>query len=218
MRKMTKSYFLAISIVCFFLSSVSMAVNAEEETLQFSKYSKNLQRKPIVSDSGAIYDNWRWAYFAGEVSVSGVLWIEDDAYFLIPDANSSKILPQVIGPKYGYASKIEKILLSIDGQNIDATLLPKNDFEAKAKMVRQLKLAWESQFLTKLLGSDEAIKLLENKPEVVKINVIVKIKNVLTTVECDTRHYGADVIEIRLPQDTSKRLLALSNTPKFQGC
>lgn len=148
----------------------------------------------------------------------GVLWIEDDAYFLIPDASSSKLLPQVIGPKYGYARKIDKMLLFLVGQNIDATMLPKSDFEARAKMARQMELTWETQFLAKLLGSDQAIKLLKNKPEVVKINVIAKIKNILTTVECDTRHYGASIVEIRLPQDTSKRLLALSNTSKFQGC
>lgn len=195
-----------------------MAVNAKEETLQFSKYSKNLQLKPIIDDKGAINNNWRWAYFEGEVTVSGVLWIEDDVYFLIPDANSANLLPQVIGPKYGYARRIDKMLLFVVGQNIDATLLPKSDFEARAKMARQMELAWETQFLTKLIGKDKANKLLENKPEVIKINVVSTIKNIMTTVECDTRLYGADIVEIRLPQDSTKRLLAMSNTPKFQGC
>lgn len=215
MQRMTKSYFFIISMCCLFLSSISLAVNAEEEKLQFSKYSKNLQQKPIVYDNGAIDDNWRWAYFEGEVTVSGVLWIEDDAFFLIPDAKSAKLLPQVIGPKYGYARKINKLLLN---KGIDYSGIPKPGSEIRGKFINDIETRWEREFFTKLLGSDEAIKLLKNKPEVVKINVVAKIKNILTTVECDTRLYGADIVEIRLPQDSTKRLLAMSNTPKFQGC
>lgn len=215
MQRMTKSYFFIISICCFFLSSISLAVNAEEEKLQFSKYSKNLQQKPIIDDEGAINNNWRWAYFEGEVTVSGVLWIEDNAYFLIPDAKSAKLLPQVIGPKYGYARKINKMLLH---KGINYSGIPKPGYESRGKFIKDIETRWEREFFTKLLGADEAIKLLKNKPEVVKINVVAKIKNITTTVECDTRHYGADIVEIRLTQNSSKRMLAMSNTPKFQGC
>jgi hypothetical protein len=212
---MTKSYFLIISIVCFLLSSVSTAANAEEEKLQFSKYSKNLQQKPIVYEGGAVDSNWRWAYFEGEVTVSGVLWIEDQAYFLIPDAKSAKILPHVIGPKYGYARMIDKLLLN---KVIDYSGIPKPGSEIRGKFVRDMQHNWEAEFLTKLLGSNKATELLNNKPEVIKINVVANIKNIITTVECDKRLYGAKVVEIRLLQDTSKRMLAMSNIPKFQGC
>lgn len=136
-------------------------------------------------------------------------------FFLIPDAKSDKLLPQVIGPKYGYARKINKMLFN---KGIDYSGIPKPGSEIRGKFINDIETRWEREFFTKLLGSDEAIKLLKNKPEVVKINVVAKIKNILTTVECDTRLYGADIVEIRLPQDTSKRLLAKSSTPKFQGC
>lgn len=191
-----------------------MVVNAEEEKLQFSKYSKNLQQKPTLDFNGVVIDNWRMAGFEGEVTVEGVLWIED-GYYLIPDAKSAKLLPHVVGPKYGYARKIEKILLS-DG--LDYSGLPKADLSARHEIVKQMQNRWETEFLTNLLGSDEANKLLKNKPKVVKINVIAKIKNFGTSVDCDSRGYGADIVSIRLPQDTSKRLLAKSNTPKFQVC
>lgn len=187
--------------------------------LVFSKYSPRLTLKPHDNERYPA----RYAQFAGTVEIRATLWVENDefggsAYHLIPTKASEKLLPRVVGGKYASPARVDKLLIENEHIHIMESIPDNTRLSERAALVEKLSRQWQSDFLSQLLGANEANRVLMLKPKVFKVSVVSEVADFSTGVDCDSRRYSATIIAIRLAKKGPLSRYAFADMPKFQGC